>query len=184
MEKRWRDWIVTTLLALFVAVLDIVFFLSPYLKDLGEKVAVIGIATFFGLMISSAYHEYAKEEDKKRKKAKEESEGKKGDKNGIEDKEIMRTAIAGTLIVIYIVVLATSIFTNPSLPDKDTVFKTTFDNFGNVIIVVIGFYFGSKGAIQIYRIFRASKDGQKDQTKGADNQPDDNAAQKESKSRK
>lgn len=145
-------------------------------------------------MISSAHHEYAKEKARKENKVQRDDNsrgpldvshkevpangdaGKKGDKRGLEDKEIMRTAIAGTLIVIYIVVLATSIFTNPFSSDKDTVFKTTFDNFGNVIIVVVGFYFGSKGAIQIYRMYKGGKDDDpkngSHKQGGKNNQPD------------
>ncbi|MDE1876855.1 MAG: hypothetical protein KGH86_08555, partial [Thaumarchaeota archaeon] len=103
------------------------------------------------------------------------------------DGEIMRTSIAGTLILLYIIVIAANVFptsyiyTCESEPDNNgsnstsiasknsntnatanvvkesTTCKSLLDNFGNVIIVVIGFYFGSKTAIQIYQNYKGSQ---------------------------
>lgn len=162
----WSDFHTTTVIALIVAAFDVGTFLI--VQDLTTKVVLIGIFTFFGMLIVSAYHERAKTKSSEKESSKHmvippgssfnsstsdvPDASDTASKLGKWDGEIMRTSIAGTLILVYVIVLVYVIF-NHDLSDNALLEKTV-DNFGNVIIVVVGFYFGSKGAIQIYSLYK------------------------------
>lgn len=184
---RLSGFLITTFTAIAVASIDTGVFL--FLPENLNRVVVIGIITFFGLLIVSAHHEHAKKrradktpseagatpKEGKGSDASKSSDGQNGP--GKWEGEIMRTSIAGTLILLYVIVIAATIFpTNLIYPcesgsaDKSlnssstanavkesTTCQTILNNFGNVIIVVVGFYFGSKAAIQIYQNYKGSQ---------------------------
>jgi hypothetical protein len=71
----------------------------------------------------------------------------------------LRKAIAGSLISVYIVVLALLFSDNlPTLENEAAM--TLMDNFSYVIMTIIGFYFGSKGAIEFLKIWKREKNVQ------------------------
>ncbi|MGI0072226.1 MAG: hypothetical protein ACREA3_00225 [Nitrosotalea sp.] len=200
--KWWSDFHTTSVLSMIVAAFDIGTFL--YVNDFGTKIVLIGIFTFFGMLIVSAHHEHVKKKESRHKKKSVKSSATKSpaektpltpadtdgstsdntDNNGSWknwDGEIMRTSIAGTLILIYVIVVGFTVFPSPSemvMPcdytnstqtshngtshtiqcKEHTLRETVLDNFGSVIIVVVGFYFGSKGAIQIYKLYKGGRD--------------------------
>ena len=144
----------TSLIAFVVLVAAVIFAVAGILlNELALPVAVVGIIVFFGMLIISGYN-----------------------KKSTKTKGIMRRAIAGALIVSYIMAFSVLMFQNfelETMPDhteiatedlekyillqnqtaainssKMNFANTVFTNFSNVIMVVIVFYFGSKGVLQ------------------------------------
>lgn len=144
----------TSLIALGVLVAAVIFVVIGFLlNQLALPIAAIGIITFFGMLIISGYN-----------------------KTSTKTKGIMRRAIASALIVSYIIAFSVLMFQNfelQTMPDHTTIetedlekyillqnqtaainsskmnfANTVFTNFTNVIMVVIVFYFGSKGVLQ------------------------------------
>ena len=63
------------------------------------------------------------------------------------------------MISVYIVVLALLFSDNlPTLENEAAM--TLMDNFSYVIMTIIGFYFGSKGAIEFLKIWKGEKNNQ------------------------
>jgi len=129
------NWSGTTKRAAIVAAIDVAIIiigleLQNYDKiNLGWTVAAIGIITFFGTLSVSSYHK------------KHSAEGDKG---------TMRDALAASLICTYFVVLSFSIF--EKINSGNTSVDSVLNSFSSVIMIMVGFYFGSKGAIEIYKI--------------------------------
>jgi hypothetical protein len=104
-----------------------------YWADLGRwplavALGVIAICTFMGLLLS-------------------------GNKSSagvitIADGEL-RTAAASTLVILY--ALSYAIFSlNDYNPDDGSLSRVVIDQFGSVVLLVLGFYFGSTAAIEIF----------------------------------
>ena len=142
-EKR-RTWKKTTELGIIVASLDVIIVVvGVYLyninsdNNLGWTVAAVGIVTFFGMLIVSSYHK------------RDSPEGDKG---------TMRDALTASLISAYFVVLTYSLSVKI---ESSTPVNSLLSSFSSVIIIVIGFYFGSKGAVEIYKHKEAIAKSQK-----------------------
>jgi hypothetical protein len=73
-----------------------------------------------------------------------------------DSKGTMRKAIAGSMISVYIVVLGL-LFSDklPSFQNESAMIL--MQNFSFVIMTIIGFYFGSKGAIEFLKFWREGK---------------------------
>lgn len=127
------DWIKTTIIAGIIAGLDIaVFVVGILLMDkifLGLSIAGVGIITFFGmLMISSHYAIH------------------QPDSTGT-----MRKAIAGSLIIVYVMVLGLSMSGSIDVLSNELT-KPLLENFSFVIITIIGFYFGTKAVTEFLKL--------------------------------
>ncbi len=109
-------------------------------------IAFVGIIAFFGmLMITSYHHEHHPKHVK----------GPKG---------VMRAAITSSFICVYFIVLSLVLFGEQSII-QNVPREKILEHFTSIIIVIIGFYFGSKGAIELYKI---KKGGDSDDTEDAD----------------
>ena len=144
----------TSLIALGVLIAAVIFAVAGILlNELAIPIVAVGIIVFFGMLIISGYN-----------------------KKSTKTKGIMRRAIAGALIVSYIMAFSVLMFQNfemQPMPNhteiktedlekyillqnqtaainssKMNFANTVFANFSNVIMVVIVFYFGSKGVLQ------------------------------------
>lgn len=126
-EHHHIDWMITSGIAAVVAFLDI-YFISEAMENQSKisfYLAAIGIATFFGVLIISSFHAVTNKQSK----------------------GTMRKAIASTIIIVYISAFALITFgesTNLSI-NSDLNDNTILEHFSNVVMVVIGFYFGTKG---------------------------------------
>lgn len=81
------------------------------------------------------------------------------------DRGVMRDALAGSLIVIYFIVLGYGLSNSSSITGGG---QNVLSTFSDVIMVLIGFYFGSKGALQIYQAFKNSKISDSGKSQGND----------------
>ncbi len=131
-------WIRTAIIACIVASLAIASFWHGVIIDkISWSIAGVGIITFFGMLAISSYHSLHQPN----------STG------------TLRKAIAGSMISVYIVVLALLFSDNlPTLENEAAM--TLLDNFSYVIMTIIGFYFGSKGAIEFLKIWKGEKNAQ------------------------
>ncbi len=146
-----RNTSIIASIVLAAVVLSVV--IGILLNSLILPIAASGIITFFGMLIISGYN-----------------------KKSTKSKGIMRRAIAGSLIVSFMIAFSFLMFQNfqlQTMPDnlnmnpteletylllqnqtasinltKMNFAYTVFTNFANVIMVVIVFYFGSKGVLQ------------------------------------
>ena len=128
-------WKKTAIIACIVAGLAILSFWTGAIIDkISWSIVGVGIITFFGMLAISSYH----------------SLHKKGSSG------TMRKAIASSMISVYIVVLALLFSGNlPSLENESSM--TLMENFSYVIMTIIGFYFGTKGASEFLKIWRDEK---------------------------
>ena len=109
-------------------------------------IAFVGIIAFFGMLMITSYHQ---EHHPKHVK------GPKG---------VMRAAIASSFIIVYFIVLSLVLFGEQSII-QNVPREKILEHFTSIIIVIIGFYFGSKGAIELYKI---KKGGDSDDTENTD----------------
>ena len=109
-------------------------------------IAFVGIVAFFGMLMITSYHQ---EHHPKHIK------GHKG---------VMRRAIASSFIIVYFIVLSLVLFGEESIIENVPREKI-LEHFTSIIIVIIGFYFGSKGAIELYKTI---KGGASDDTEDTD----------------
>lgn len=109
-------------------------------------IAFVGIIAFFGMLMITSYHQ---EHHPKHVK------GHKG---------VMRTAITSSFICVYFIVLSLVLFGEQSII-QNVPREKILEHFTSIIIVIIGFYFGSKGAIELYKII---KGGDSDDAKDTD----------------
>jgi len=111
-------------------------------------IAFVGIIAFFGMLMITSYHQ---EHHPKHVK------GHKG---------VMRAAITSSFICVYFVVLSLVLFGEQSII-QNVPREKILEHFTNIIIVIIGFYFGSKGAIEL---FKTIKGGDSDDAEDTDDQ--------------
>ncbi len=131
-------WIRTVILACIVASLAIgSFWYGVTIDKISWSIAGVGIITFFGMLSISSYHSLHQPN----------STG------------TLRKAIAASMISVYIVVLAL-LFSDDLPPLENEASMTLMNNFSYVIITIIGFYFGSKGATEFLKIWRGEKNAQ------------------------
>lgn len=116
-----QDWKISTTLAIIIAAFDLgmlalgnVFHIIP----LSLSIIGIGIGTFFGMLSAAKFQSLAK------------------DKDGGH----MRTALTGMFLSVYISVMVLALTGDFSPADENKI----LDNFSSVIIIIIGFYFGSR----------------------------------------
>ncbi len=134
-DNSSKDWSGTTKRAAIVVAIDIIILvmgleLRNYQNiNLGWTIAAIGIITFFGMLSVSSYHKRHLDEKS--------------------DKGTMRDALAASLICTYFVVLAFSMF--EKINSGNTSVDSLLTSFSSVIMIMVGFYFGSKGAVEIYK---------------------------------
>jgi len=192
-EKRRRNFFwKTTGIAVAITTLDVIFLLAgkSHVWDISFSIAAIGITTFFGMLIISSYHathkndhekppkpttptptENQNEEKKDPKPKPKPSTGAGSTANKPEEKPqssgdsdaVMRKALAGTLIIVYIVVFSlvtfdeefqnleistTTTITNQTGTTETTTqtvsSETMLSHFTNIIMVVVASYFGSR----------------------------------------
>lgn len=123
-----KDWATTSIIAAIVAGLDVlvIYVGAMWPQTIYWSIASEGIITFFGLLIVSSYHARFKPSSK----------------------GTMRKAIAGSLISVYLILLAFGI--SGKFPNiSDQTLRTILEGFSMVIITIIGFYFGSKGMSEV-----------------------------------
>ena len=120
-----EDWIGTSVLGIALVAIDLIvlFIGSRIYNDPIWIIAATGIITFFGMLMISSYH--------KRSIASS-------------DKGTMRDALTGSLISVYFIVLG---FMFKGVQTSDPL----LNNFSNVIVILVAFYFGSKAATEIYK---------------------------------
>lgn len=105
--------------------------LGVWLENLAISVASAGVIAFFGILIISGYNK------------------KSSAKPASQTKGIMRRAIAGSLIIVYIVAFSMITFSGSDDHDYN---EKVLTHFTNVIMVIIVFYFGSKGVLQYLEV--------------------------------
>jgi len=129
-QLRWRKTTeyAAVVVAIDIAILVIGVVLQNYNINLGWTIAAIGIITFFGMLSVSSYHK------------KDSPEGDQG---------TMRDALTASLISAYFAVLAFSMF--EKITSGNTAVDSLLSSFSSVITIVVAFYFGSKGAVEIYK---------------------------------
>ncbi len=131
-------WIRTVILACIVASLAIgSFWYGVTIDKISWSIAGVGIITFFGMLSISSYYSLHQPN----------STG------------TLRKAIAASMISVYIVVLAL-LFSDDLPPLENEASMTLMSNFSYVIITIIGFYFGSKGATEFLKIWKGEKNAQ------------------------
>jgi len=133
-----KGWIKTAILACIVAVLAIAsFWYGVIINEISWSIAGVGIITFFGMLAISSYHSLHQPN----------STG------------TLRKAIAASMISVYTVVLSLLFSDNlPTLENEASM--TLMSNFSYVIMTIIAFYFGSKGATEFLKIWKGEKNGQ------------------------
>ncbi len=126
-------WWKTTLIALAVLGADLICIW--YFKDsLTFEIGGTGTITFFGILILSSHF-------------------KKN--NPDQDVGAVRQALAGSLFVVYFVILGISMGNPGLLANDNTVLKGITDNFWAIILSVVAFYFGSQGAQSIAKALKS-----------------------------
>lgn len=127
-----KGWALTSLIAAFVAFLDIgaLYIGLTNTQFLYWSIAAEGIITFFGMLIVSSFYARYKPNSK----------------------GTMRKAIASSLILVYVILLALTF--SGRFGTADTVFQNVLEGFSLVIMTIIGFYFGSKGALEVVSLWK------------------------------
>lgn len=124
-------WIKTTIIACAVAILTVASFLIGMLYDnVSWSIAGVGIITFFGMLVISSYHTLHEPDSK----------------------GTMRKAIAGSMISVYVIL---ALLFSDKLPTfENEAAMGMMQNFSYVIMTIIGFYFGTKGAKEFLKFWR------------------------------
>jgi len=130
-----EGWKKTTIIACVVAAIDFtVIFVGILVNSVTLLIAGVGLVTFFGMLIISSYHAIHQPDSK----------------------GTMRKAIAGSLVAVYVVILALSI--SGRLEDvQNQMVMTLIENFTWIIIAIVGFYFGTKGVTEFLKFWKTSK---------------------------
>jgi hypothetical protein len=139
--ERWQ-WGVTTVMGFVVALIDLAVYcgvVPAHGFGVELKLGVIGIVTFFGLLIVSSFHQHIFLI------------------GGDGDTGVFRDALTGSLVTVYLASLGMTL--TGVIPQS-----SSLTQFGQVIMVVIGFYFGSKVVTQVSN---NSKSGQGSSATGA-----------------
>jgi predicted neutral ceramidase superfamily lipid hydrolase len=119
-EEPPADYTRIIAFAFLIAALDIVLLLVIGFWNAALAIASVSIISFFGTLSLADY-------------AKKQLGYEKGE---------LRTAITATIIVTYLVIVAQITFSTNSI-DTDLA-ETVIINFGYVVWIVLGFYFGTK----------------------------------------
>ncbi len=130
-----EGWKKTTIIACVVAAIDFaVISVGIFVNNVTLLIAGVGLVTFFGMLIISSYHAIHQPDSK----------------------GIMRKAIAGSLVAVYIVILALSL--SGRLEDvQNQMVMTLIENFTWIIIAIVGFYFGTKGVTEFLKFWKTPK---------------------------
>jgi hypothetical protein len=140
---------------LVVGVLDTVWFVGGLIGanwggqgrwPLAVAIGLIGLTTFLGVLLSGHTTRGT---------------------ISINDGET-RTAITATMLVLYITILGMFSVSRYS-PAEGSLARDLIDQFGTLLILVLGFYFGTSGAIQAFKIARGRED-QVEETEEAEGQ--------------
>ena len=130
-----EGWNKTTLIACLVCTADVVVLLTGIiLDDVFWSIAGVGMVTFFGMLIISSYHAI----------------------HHPDSKGTMRKALAGSLGAVYVVILALSL-SGRLYYTENVMVMILVENFSVVIITIIGFYFGTKGATEFLKMWKTTK---------------------------
>lgn len=131
-EKRAtkNEWANLILGALFIVIYDIgmLIFAQVY-NQLAWAIASIGVVTFVGMLILANYADQVFEF------------------GGGE----IRTAIASSVVVVYLVLLSFLTFYSGAIPER-ALATTIVQNFTTVVEIVVIFYFGSKAVTKVYEL--------------------------------
>jgi hypothetical protein len=130
-----EGWNKTTFIACLVCAADIVVLLTGiFLDDIVWSIAGVGLITFFGMLIISSYHAI----------------------HHPDSKGTMRKALAGSLVAVYVVILALSL-SGKLYYTENAMVMILVENFSVVIVTIIGFYFGTKGATEFLKVWKSEK---------------------------
>ncbi len=130
-----EGWIKTTIIACVVGAIDFaVISVGIVVNDVTFSIAGVGLVTFFGMLIISSYHVIHQPDSK----------------------GTMRKALAGSLVAVYVVILALSLSGRLENVQNQMV-MTLIENFTWIIITIIGFYFGTKGVTEFLKFWKISK---------------------------
>lgn len=108
------------------------------IQNLALSVASAGAIAFFGILIISGYNK------------------KSSAKPASQTKGIMRRAIAGSLIIVYIIAFSMITFSDSNDHDYN---EKVLTHFTNVVMVIIVFYFGSKAVLQYLEVKKEQENG-------------------------
>jgi tellurite resistance protein TehA-like permease len=130
-----EGWNKTTFIACLVCAADVVVLLTGIvLDDVVWSIAGVGLITFFGMLIISSYHAI----------------------HHPDSKGTMRKALAGSLVAVYVVILSLSL-SGRLYYTENVMVMILVENFSVVIITIIGFYFGTKGATEFLKMWKTTK---------------------------
>lgn len=149
-EHAHRDLAVTSsiALALMASILIILYFsleglsIENHNKNMIWTISSIGFITFFGMLVVSSHHSIMKEDSK----------------------GTMRKALASSFVVVYLIVFALIIFNGIDITeiagihseDENTQLTSSkiLDHLTKIIMVILGFYFGTKGVKEIAEVVK------------------------------
>ena len=120
------------------------------IQNLALSVASAGVIAFFGILIISGYNK------------------KSSAKPASQTKGIMRRAIAGSLIIVYIVAFSMITFSDS---DDHEYNEKVLTHFTNVVMVIIVFYFGSKAVLQYLEVKKEQEKGNQPPKSGTEVHP-------------
>ena len=130
-----EGWNKTTIIACIIGTIDfVVLTIGILVNEATLSIAGVGLVTFFGMLIISSHHVI----------------------HHPDSKGTMRKAIAGSLVAVYVVILALLLSGKIDNNENELVI-TLVEHFSFVIITIIGFYFGSKGVTEFLEFWKNSK---------------------------
>lgn len=124
--------------------------LGILIQNLALSVASAGAIAFFGILIISGYNK------------------KSSAKPASQTKGIMRRAIAGSLIIVYIIAFSMITFSDSDDHDYN---EKVLTHFTNVVMVIIVFYFGSKAVLQYLEFKKEQENGNQPPKSGTEVHP-------------
>lgn len=134
-QHSHEGWIKTAIIACIILGIDVAVIIAGVLvHDVILPIAGVGLVTFFGMLIISSHYAI----------------------HNPDSKGTMRRAIAGSLVAVYVVILAL-LLSGKIDNAEDQLVMTLIDHFSFVIITIIGFYFGTKGVTDFLEFWRKSK---------------------------
>jgi len=120
------------------------------IQNLALSVASAGVIAFSGLLIISGHNKTSSA------------------KPATQTKGIMRRAIAGSLIIVYIVAFSMITFSDSNDHDYN---EKVLTHFTNVVMVIIVFYFGSKAVLQYLEVKKEQENSNQPPKNGTEVQP-------------
>jgi len=130
-----EGWNQTTIIACIIGAIDLVIIsIGILVNDVILLIAGVGLVTFFGMLIISSYHAI----------------------HHPDSKGTMRKAIAGSLVAVYVVILALLLSGKIDHTENEMVI-TLVEHFSFVIITIIGFYFGTKGVTDFLEFWKNTR---------------------------